>query len=82
MMASLRESIEHLLADHETRFRLFKTCKLCLVSFFTLNCFYCLGGTRYWYFGHIPPTLEESTPLGEELLPPPAVVLGQVWDYN
>lgn len=94
-LASLRESIEHLLADHRTRFRLFaaphdlhlfghgvKIRKLCLVSFFTLNCFYCLGGTRCRYFGHIPPTLEEYIPLDEELLPPPAVVLGQIWDYN
>ena len=94
-LASLRECIEHVFADHKNRFKLFgvprflhlynngiKVRRLSLVSFFTLNCFYCLGGTQARYFGQIPPTLEEYLPLDETLQPPPAVRLGDVWDYN
>ena len=94
-LASLRECIEHVLADHRTRFQLFsaphrlhlfgrgvKIRKMCLVSFFTLNCFYCLDGTQCRFFGHIPPTLEEYIPVDEDLFPPPPVNLGEVYDYN
>ena len=103
-LASLRECIEHLFADHHVRFQLFdvphrlrlfgaphtpevtrsgvKIRRMCLVSFFILNCYYCIRGTRCEYFGQIPPTLEEYIPLGEVLLPPPAVDLGDVWEYN
>ena len=94
-LSSLRECIEHVFADHRIRFHLFgaphylhlfdrgvKIRRLCLVSFFTLNCFYCLGGTRCRYFGHIPPTLEEYIPLDEMLLPPPPVDMGMLWDFN
>jgi hypothetical protein len=93
-LASIREVIEHVFADHRNRFHLFgtphnirifnhgvKVRRMCLVSFFILNCYYCLDGTRCRYFGQIPPTLEEYLPLGEHLAPPPAVELGEVWDY-
>jgi len=93
--ASLRECIEHVFADHHNRFQLFdvphrlhlfnrgvKVRRMCLVSFFILNSFYCLDGTRCCYFGHIPPTLEDYLPLDEVLSPPPAVNLGAVWDYG
>ena len=53
-----------------------------LVSFFVLNCYYCLHGTQSQYFGQISPTLEEFIPLDEEIVPPPAVRLGDVWDYG
>jgi hypothetical protein len=94
-LASLRECIEHVFSDHKNRFRLFgiprhlllynsgvKVRRLSLVSFFVLNCFYCLSGTRARYFGQIPPTLEDYLPLDEILQPPPAVDLGDVWDYG
>ncbi len=63
-MSSMRECIEHVLADHCICFHLFgvphylhlfdrgvKICWLSPVSFFTLNCFYCLGGTQCHYLG-------------------------------
>lgn len=94
-LASLRECIEHVFADHRNRFKLFevphwlhlysrgvKVRQMSLVSFFILNCYYCIGGTRCRYFGQVPPTLEEYLPLDEVLLPPPAVDLGDVWDYR
>ncbi len=94
-LASLRECIEHVLADHRIRFKIFSAPhrlhlfnrgvhirQMCLVSFFILNCFYCLDGTRCRFFGHIPPTLEEYIPLDEELMPPPPVNLGYIYDYD
>lgn len=94
-LASLRECIEHVFADHRIRFKLFgaphtlrlfnqgvKIRRMFLVSFFLQNCYYCLQGTRCRYFGHIPPTLEEYIPLNEVLQPPPAVDLGDVWEYG
>ena len=94
-LASLRECIEHIFADHRIRFRLFsvphylhlynqgvKVRRMCLVSFFVLNCYYCIGGTRCRYFGQIPPALEDYLPLNEVLQPPPAVDLGEVWNYG
>ena len=93
-MASLWQSIEHVFGDHRTRFKLFsvphylhlfnsgvKVRRMSLVSFFVLNCFYCIDGTRCRYFGQVPPSLEDYLPLDEVLLPPPAVNLGTVWDY-
>jgi len=53
-----------------------------LVSFFVLDCYFCLHGTQSQYFGQIPPTLEDYIPLDELLQPPPAVRLGEVWDYG
>ena len=94
-LASLRQCIEHVFADHRIRFKIFavphylslfnngvKVRRMCLVSFFVLNCYYCICGTRCRYFGHIPPTLEDYLPLDEVLHPPPAVNLGNVWDYG
>ena len=94
-LASLRQCIEHVFADHRVRFKIFtvphylslfnngvKVRRMCLVSFFVLNCYYCICGTRCRYFGHIPPTLEDYLPLDEMLHPPPAVNLGNVWDYG
>jgi hypothetical protein len=59
-----------------------KVRKQCLLSFFVLNCYYCLDGTRSGYFGHATPTLEEYLPLDELLLTPPAVDLGDTWDFR
>jgi hypothetical protein len=92
--ASERQCIEHCFCDHRIRFKLFwvphyfhlfdrgvKVRKQCLLSFLMLNCYYCLDGTRTGYFGHATPTLEEYLPLDEQLLPPPAVDLGDTWDF-
>ncbi len=58
-----------------------KVQRQCLLSFFMLNYYYCLDGTRSGYFRHATPALEEYLPLDEELLPPPAVKLGDTWDF-
>ena len=94
-LSSQRQSIEHIFSDHFTWFGYFrqphliwlftsgvKVRRLCIISWFVLNCYYCLNGTRCFYFGQIPPTLEDYIPLDETLLPPPAVNLGRVWDYG
>jgi hypothetical protein len=49
---------------------------------FMQNCHYCLDGTRSQYFGYVAPTLEEYLPLDEHLLPPPAVDLGEVYNFD
>jgi hypothetical protein len=59
-----------------------KARRMCLVSFFILNCYNCINGTRCRYFGQLPPTLEEYLPSGELLAPPPAVNLGTVFDCD
>ena len=95
LLASQRECIEHVFADRHVYFKLFqvpdflnlynngvKVRRLSLVSFFVLNCQYCIAGTRCRYFGHIPSTLEDYLPLGELLRPPPAAELGEVWEYG
>jgi hypothetical protein len=46
-----------------------------------LNCYYCLNGTKSAYFGHATPSLEEYLPIDEQLLPPPAIQLGDTWDF-
>ncbi len=92
--ASERQCIEHVFGDHLMQFKLFslphyfqlfdsgvKVQKQCLLSFFMLNCNYCLDGTWSGYFGHSTPTLEKYLPLDEQLLPPPAVQLDDTWDY-
>ncbi len=94
-LASLRQSIEHVFANHRVRFKFFgalhylhffnrgvRVRRQCLVSFLILNCIYCIDRTRCRYFGHVPPTLEDYLPLDEVLSPPPAVDLGNVWDYG
>jgi hypothetical protein len=94
-LASLWQSIEHVFANHRVRFKNFglphylhlfnqgvRVCRQCLVSFLILNCIYCIDGTQCRYFGHVPPTLEDYLPLDEVLIPPPAVDLGNVWDYG
>lgn len=94
-MASVRQIIEHVFADHHTWFRLFwvphylrlmiqgpQIRRTSLNSFFIQNCFYCLNGSRSRYFGQLPPTLQEYLPLDEVLLPPPAVDLGDVWNFR
>ncbi len=94
-LASQRQCIEHVFGDHRIRFKLFSVPHYlslfnqgvrvrrdeCLLSFFMLNCHYCLDGTRLHYFGHPAPTLEEYLPLDEELQPPPAVNLGVVYNF-
>ena len=47
-----------------------------------LNCHYCLDSTRSRYFVHVAPTLEEYLPLDEQLEPPPAVDLGDIYNLN
>jgi hypothetical protein len=93
-LASQRQCIEHMFGDHRNRFKLFsvphylclfnqgvKVRRECLVSFFMLNCHYCLDGTRSQYFGQAAPTLEEYLPLDEHLIPPPAIDLGEVYNF-
>ena len=90
----MREIIEHIFADHRNRFPLFnvpqhfrlfnhgvKVRRLTLVSFFVLNSYYCLQGTRCQFFGHIAPTLAVYLPLNEVLQPPPHVNLGSVYNF-
>lgn len=94
-LASVREIIEHVYGDHHTFSRLFrvphflhtmtdgfKIRRMTMNFFFIQNCLYCLNGTRCRCFGQLPPTLEEYLPLDEELQPPPAVDLGNVWDFG
>jgi hypothetical protein len=94
-LASQRQCIEHVFGNHRNRFKLFsvplylrlfnqgvKVQRECLASFFMLNCHYCLDGTRLRYYGHPAPTLEEYLPLDEHLLPPPAVDLGEVYNFD
>lgn len=59
-----------------------KVSKQCVLSFFMLNIYYCLDGTRAAYFGHHVPTLAEYLPLHEILHPPPAVDLGDIFDFH
>jgi hypothetical protein len=90
-----RQFIEHCFGDHRTKFKLFsmphslrifsdgeKIRKQCLLSFFMLNCYYCLDGTRAAYFGHHVPSLAEYLPLDEVMHPPPAVNLGDIFDFH
>jgi hypothetical protein len=94
IFASQRQCIEHVFGDHRICFKLFsiphylrlfnqavKVQKECLLSFFILNCHYCLDGTWSRYFGRAPPTLEEYLPLDEELRPSPVILdaLHQRW---
>jgi hypothetical protein len=94
-LALLWQCIEHVFGDHRTQFKLFavphylhpfiqgvKVQRMCHVSFFILNCYYCINGMQCHYFGHIVPTLEDYIPLNEVLDPPPPVNLGNVWDYG
>jgi hypothetical protein len=89
-MASLWQCIEHVFGDHRARFKLFavpqyfhlfnqgvKVWRMSMISFFILNCFYCIDGTQSHFFGHVPPTLEDYLPLDEVLEPPPAVLWAQ-----
>lgn len=94
-LSAVRICIEHVFGDFRERFPLFdvpyrlqlfntgvKVRRLSLVSFFVLNSYYCLQGTRCQTFGHIPPTLEVYLPLNEVLYPPPHVNLGPVYDFD
>ena len=94
-LASLRECIKHIFADHKARLRIFgvphffnlykrgvQVHRFFTVSFLVVNCYYCIDGTRCRFFGQIPPTLEEYLPLNEVLQPPPPVDLGDVWTYG
>jgi hypothetical protein len=47
-----------------------------------LNRHYFLDGTRSQYFGHAAPTLEEYLPLNKHLIPPPAVDLEEVYNFD
>ena len=94
-LATLRQICEHVNADHKNHFhlwelprylRLFRkggsVRRLATNSFFLLNCYYCLHGTRCRYFGQAPPTLEDYIPLDEVIDPPPAVILGDIWEMD
>jgi hypothetical protein len=94
-LASQRQCIEHVFGNHRNQFKLFlvpyqlclfnqgvKVQRECLLSFFLLNCHYCLDGTRSRYFGHAAPTLEEYIPLHEDLPPPPAIDLGEAYNFT
>lgn len=94
IFASQRQCMEHVFGDHRNRFHLFSVPhrlrlfnngvtvrRECLLSFFILNCYYCIDGTRGGYFQQIPPSLEEYLPLHEVLHPPPAVDLGDTFNY-
>jgi hypothetical protein len=93
--AGERQIIEHVFADHRQKFRLYwvpqylhlmtdgvKIRRMSLNSFFVQNCIYCLQGTRCRYFGLMPPSIEEYIPLDEVLHPPPAVDLGDVYEFE
>jgi hypothetical protein len=93
-LASQRQCIEHVFGDHRNQFKLFsvphylclfkqgvKVWRECLLSFFLLNWHYCVDGTRSRYFGHAAPTLEEYIPLNEHLTPPPAIDLGEAYNF-
>ena len=94
-LVSPRECIQLIFADFKNTFTLYeahrfqrlgihgvKARRMFLASFSILNGYYCIRGLRSMYFGYLPPTLKEYLPLGEVLRPPPAVNLGQVWDYG
>ena len=50
-------------------------------TFFNVELLLLLDGTMSGYFGHATPMLKEYLPLDEQLLPPPAVDLGDTWDF-
>ena len=94
-LSLLREYNERILADHHNRFKIFdvsdhlhlfwqgvKVRRMSLGSFFVLNCYYCINGTRCQFLGHIPLTLDDYIPYNEVLRPPPIVQLGDMWDYG
>lgn len=94
-LAGKRQCIEHVFGDHKTRFKIFQAVgrirlfengefvkKMILMSFFALNCYYCINETRCAFFDARAPTLEEYIPLEEVLEAPPTVVLGDIWDYG
>ncbi len=89
-----RQCIKHVFGDHQTCFKLFlmlhslhlfvrevKVRKQFLLSFFMMNFYYCLDGTRSGHIGHATPTLEEYLPRDKQLIPLPAVQLGETWDF-
>ncbi len=93
--ASARQIIEHVFADHNQQFRIYqvprflhmmtdgaKIRRMSLNTFFIQNCIYCMHGTRCRFFGQMPPAIEEYIPLDEVLQPPPAVDLGDVYDFE
>lgn len=94
-MFAEREGIEHIFLDHYVHFGILqkpqllmlfssgvKVRKICLISWFILNCYYCFNGTRCEYFGQISPTLDNYIPLGEQIDPLLAVHSSNVWDCN
>jgi hypothetical protein len=96
-MSSVRESIEHLFALHESTFALFsahnrlhllfggvEVSRLMFNSFFLLNCCTCMNESPN-DFAIRPPTLAEYLPLHEVLRPFPIVeddLLGEVYNYR
>jgi hypothetical protein len=83
IFTSQRQCIEHVFGDHRTHFKWFgmhprlhlfyqsvTIQRECLLSFFMLNCYYCIDGMRGSYFKCTPPSLQEYLPLDEVLEPP------------
>jgi DDE superfamily endonuclease len=97
-MSAVRISIEHCLGIHRNLFKLFSTPELLslfmngehvhnltVVSFFVLNCYFCLNQSASATFGVQAPTLDQYIPLSENLAPAPFVEdweLGEIYDYN
>ena len=78
--APLRVYIEHTFRDFHGFFRYFRdnfrmkllfdglmVCKIIIVAFFVLNCYYCCYNTSSRNFGLSSPTLEQYLPLDEVL---------------
>ena len=72
--ASGRQCIEHCFCNHWTCFKLYWVPHY--FHLFDRG----LDRTRTGYFGHATPTPKEYLPLDEQLLPPPAIDLGDTWD--
>jgi DDE superfamily endonuclease len=97
-MSGSRISIEHCLGFHNNLFKLFRTPELLslfmngehvhnlvLVSFFVLNCYFCLNQSASAMFSVQAPTLDQYIPLSEILVPAPFVEdweLGETYVYN
>lgn len=94
-MAGIRQYEEFFFADHQNLFKLFSMGwklklfrrgkyirKLSLMSFFVLNCYYCLNNSRSNFFRLSSLSINEYLPLDENLIPPPVVNLGEVYDYH
>ena len=94
-MSTLRQICEHVNSNHKNHFHLWEVPRylwlyrkggsvqrLATMSFFLLNCYYCLHGTCSRYVGQVSPALEDYNPLDKTLEPPPAVVLRNIFEMD